>query len=170
MTPHSHLWPQTQPPLLTGPHHTSHHTSHRTLTITSSQVTHVQGHGTISSPNEVTVNQSGGGKQVIKTKNILIATGSEVTPFPGIEVKADVCVCVCVCVCACACMCVCVHVCMLRVCVLRICTCICVRVCLWNVLFHPPISTCTKVVLFIAVKKQNHFFSSYFWAPVLYVF
>ena len=52
----------------------------------NNKVTHVQGHGTISSPNEVTVNQSGGGKQVIKTKNILIATGSEVTPFPGIEV------------------------------------------------------------------------------------
>ena len=53
-------------------------------------MTHVQGHGTITSPNEVTVHQSGGGKQVLKTKNILIATGSEVTPFPGIEVKAGV--------------------------------------------------------------------------------
>ena len=51
------------------------------------QVTHVQGHGTITSPHEVTVHQSGGGKQVLKTKNILIATGSEVTPFPGIEVR-----------------------------------------------------------------------------------
>ena len=51
------------------------------------QVNHVQGLGTISGPNEVTVTKEDGSKEVLKTKNILIATGSEVTPFPGIEVE-----------------------------------------------------------------------------------
>ena len=46
----------------------------------------MDGHGKISGPNEVTVLQSDGSQQTVATKNILIATGSEVTPFPGIEV------------------------------------------------------------------------------------
>ena len=50
------------------------------------QVTHLSGVGTITGPNEVTVNRSDGGKDVVAAKNILIATGSEVTPMPGIEV------------------------------------------------------------------------------------
>ncbi len=47
----------------------------------------LHGHGTITSPNEVTVTREDGTKDVVATKNILIATGSEVTPFPGIEVR-----------------------------------------------------------------------------------
>ncbi|NEU34948.1 FAD-dependent oxidoreductase, partial [bacterium LRH843] len=39
--------------------------------------------------NEVTALKSDGSTEVIKTKNILIATGSEVTPFPGIEVDEE---------------------------------------------------------------------------------
>ena len=35
----------------------------------------------------MTVAKSDGGSEVVKTKNIMIATGSEVTPFPGIEVS-----------------------------------------------------------------------------------
>ena len=50
-------------------------------------MTPITGHGTITSPNEVTVAKDNGEKEVIKTKKILIATGSEVTPFPGIEVN-----------------------------------------------------------------------------------
>uniref|UniRef100_A0A5S6R3C1 Dihydrolipoyl dehydrogenase n=1 Tax=Trichuris muris TaxID=70415 RepID=A0A5S6R3C1_TRIMR len=46
----------------------------------------VQGHGTITGPNEVTVAKRDGGSEKLKTKNILIASGSEVTPFPGIEI------------------------------------------------------------------------------------
>ena len=53
----------------------------------SNKVTHVQGFGSISSANTVTVTKSDKTQQVINTKNILIATGSEVTSFPGIEVK-----------------------------------------------------------------------------------
>lgn len=45
------------------------------------KITHIKGHGTITSPNTVEV-----AGQTVTTKNILIATGSEVTPFPGIEV------------------------------------------------------------------------------------
>ncbi len=45
------------------------------------KVTYVQGHGTITAKDEVTV-----GKDVYKTKNILIATGSNVTPLPGVEI------------------------------------------------------------------------------------
>ncbi len=51
------------------------------------QVSRLHGHGTITSPNEVTVTREDGTKDVVATKNILIATGSEVTPFPGIEVR-----------------------------------------------------------------------------------
>jgi len=50
-------------------------------------VSHVQGHGRISGRNEVTVT-NGNDSTVIPTKNILIATGSIVTPFPGIEVSS----------------------------------------------------------------------------------
>ncbi|TRY90916.1 hypothetical protein DNTS_024690 [Danionella cerebrum] len=48
------------------------------------KVTHVSGFGTISGKNQVTA-KTAEGEQVINTKNILIATGSEVTPFPGIQ-------------------------------------------------------------------------------------
>ncbi len=51
------------------------------------QVTRLHGHGTITGRNEVTVTKEDGSKDVVATKNILIATGSEVTPFPGIEVS-----------------------------------------------------------------------------------
>ncbi|XP_041935075.1 dihydrolipoyl dehydrogenase, mitochondrial-like [Alosa sapidissima] len=53
------------------------------------KVTHVNGLGTITGPNEVTATGSDGSKHVINTKHILIATGSEVTPFPGIEVDEE---------------------------------------------------------------------------------
>lgn len=46
----------------------------------------VRGHGTITGANEVSV-KTENGTETIKAQNILIATGSEVTPFPGIEVK-----------------------------------------------------------------------------------
>lgn len=48
----------------------------------------VRGHGTITGPNEVTV-QTENGPEIIKTERIMIATGSEVTPFPGIEIDEE---------------------------------------------------------------------------------
>lgn len=52
----------------------------------SPQVTHVNGFGRLTGKNQVTATTADGTEQVINTKNILIATGSEVTPFPGIQV------------------------------------------------------------------------------------
>lgn len=56
----------------------------------SNKVTSLSGHGKITGPNEVTVLENGQPKEKVKTKNILIATGSEVTPFPGIDVDEEV--------------------------------------------------------------------------------
>uniref|UniRef100_A0A8D2QBV7 dihydrolipoyl dehydrogenase n=1 Tax=Zonotrichia albicollis TaxID=44394 RepID=A0A8D2QBV7_ZONAL len=48
------------------------------------KVVHVSGFGKITGKNQVTATKEDGSTQVINTKNILIATGSEVAPFPGI--------------------------------------------------------------------------------------
>lgn len=45
----------------------------------------IKGHGKITGVNQVTALKEDGSSEVINTKNILIATGSEVSPFPGIE-------------------------------------------------------------------------------------
>ncbi|CAG9863938.1 unnamed protein product [Phyllotreta striolata] len=50
------------------------------------KVTLIKGRGKITGKNQVTATKTEGGSEVVNTKNILIATGSEVTPFPGIEV------------------------------------------------------------------------------------
>lgn len=50
------------------------------------KVDRFDGFGRITGKNQVTVKKSDGSEETISTKNILIATGSEVTPFPGIEV------------------------------------------------------------------------------------
>lgn len=50
------------------------------------KVTHLQGFGKITGTNEVTVAKNDGSEEKVSAKNILIATGSEVTPFPGIEI------------------------------------------------------------------------------------
>uniref|UniRef100_A0AAQ4QCV5 Dihydrolipoyl dehydrogenase n=1 Tax=Gasterosteus aculeatus aculeatus TaxID=481459 RepID=A0AAQ4QCV5_GASAC len=53
------------------------------------KVTHVNGYGRVSGKNQVTAVAEDGSEQVINTKNILIATGSEVTPFPGIQIDEE---------------------------------------------------------------------------------
>ncbi|KAJ8986005.1 hypothetical protein NQ317_013889 [Molorchus minor] len=53
------------------------------------KITWVKGHGKITGANQVTAIKDDGSTEVVNTKNILIATGSEVTPFPGIEVDED---------------------------------------------------------------------------------
>jgi pyruvate/2-oxoglutarate dehydrogenase complex dihydrolipoamide dehydrogenase (E3) component len=50
----------------------------------------VKGKGKLKSANEVEVALNEGGSKVLKAKNILIATGSEVTPMPNINVKSIV--------------------------------------------------------------------------------
>lgn len=49
-------------------------------------VTYVKGTASFSGEHEVKVNLTEGGEQTITGKNILIATGSEATPFPGLEI------------------------------------------------------------------------------------
>lgn len=46
----------------------------------------VKGVGTIVAPNKVEV-KGASGTDTVNAKNILIATGSEVTPFPGVTVN-----------------------------------------------------------------------------------
>lgn len=50
------------------------------------QITGIRGHGTITGPGQVSVKKEDGSDEIIKAKNILIAVGSEVTPFSGIDV------------------------------------------------------------------------------------
>lgn len=50
------------------------------------KITLIKGHGKITGVNQVTALKEDGSNEVVNTKNILIATGSEVTPFPGIQV------------------------------------------------------------------------------------
>lgn len=49
-------------------------------------VEYIKGTGAFTSENEVKVNLSEGGEQTVTAKNFLIATGSEATPFPGLEI------------------------------------------------------------------------------------
>src|SRR5690606_30891845 len=50
------------------------------------KVTYVKGAGEITSPTTVKVALLDGGEETINAKNIVIATGSEVTPLPGVEI------------------------------------------------------------------------------------
>ncbi|CAG8832531.1 319_t:CDS:2, partial [Racocetra persica] len=49
-------------------------------------VDYVKGHGRLVSANEIEVDGLDGNKISLKSKNIIIATGSEPTPFKGLEV------------------------------------------------------------------------------------
>ncbi|KAF2882604.1 hypothetical protein ILUMI_23572 [Ignelater luminosus] len=53
------------------------------------KVTLISGHGKITGVNQVTALKSDGSSEVVNTKHILIATGSEVTPFPGIDIDEE---------------------------------------------------------------------------------
>jgi dihydrolipoamide dehydrogenase len=48
------------------------------------KITYIKGAGKITAKGEVTI-----GKEVVKTKNIIIATGSEIVNLPGVEVDGD---------------------------------------------------------------------------------
>src|SRR3974390_115753 len=47
------------------------------------------GAGEIQAPGEVEVTAEDGAKQTVSAKNIVIATGSDVTPLPGIEIDEE---------------------------------------------------------------------------------
>lgn len=55
----------------------------------ANKVGHINGHGTIVGPNQVQVKKADGSTETVNTRNILIATGSEVTPFPGIPIDEE---------------------------------------------------------------------------------
>jgi dihydrolipoamide dehydrogenase len=50
------------------------------------KVDYIKGAGSFASPNQIDVALLDGGSTQIQAKNIIIATGSEVTPFPGIDI------------------------------------------------------------------------------------
>eukprot|EP01095_Lingulamoeba_sp_RSL-Kostka_P003919 TRINITY_DN15036_c0_g1_i1.p1 TRINITY_DN15036_c0_g1~~TRINITY_DN15036_c0_g1_i1.p1 ORF type:complete len:496 (-),score=230.85 TRINITY_DN15036_c0_g1_i1:137-1624(-) len=54
--------------------------------FSKNKVTWSKGEGSITGPNEVTVVDKDGKKEKINTKNILIATGSDIMSLPGIEI------------------------------------------------------------------------------------
>ena len=49
-------------------------------------VSYVKGHGTLESATSVRVKGADGKEQVLRTKHVLLATGSEPSPFPGLAV------------------------------------------------------------------------------------
>lgn len=53
------------------------------------KVDHVRGKGTIKGSGEVEVTADDGSTQILKTKNIVIATGSEPSSLPGIEIDEE---------------------------------------------------------------------------------
>lgn len=57
--------------------------------LKKNKVGYVKGWGKIVGPNKVEVALSAGGSQTIDTKNIIIATGSEVTPLPGLTIDEE---------------------------------------------------------------------------------
>ena len=50
------------------------------------KVEYIKGTGAFAGENEVKVNLVDGGEQTLRAKNIIIATGSEATPFPGLTI------------------------------------------------------------------------------------
>lgn len=50
------------------------------------KVDYIKGTGAFVDENTVRVNLVDGGEQDVRAKNIIIATGSESTPFPGLEI------------------------------------------------------------------------------------
>ena len=50
------------------------------------KVDYIKGTGSFVDEHTIKVNLLEGGEQVVKGKNIVIATGSESTPFPGLEI------------------------------------------------------------------------------------
>ncbi|MGF1561532.1 MAG: dihydrolipoyl dehydrogenase [Geminicoccaceae bacterium] len=53
------------------------------------KVTYIKGHGTLSAPGTIQVQLTDGGEQTVSAKNIVIATGSEVMPLPGVEIDEE---------------------------------------------------------------------------------
>lgn len=53
------------------------------------KITHLNGWGSITGPNTVQAKLADGSVETVNTKYMIIASGSEVTPFPGIEIDEE---------------------------------------------------------------------------------
>ena len=53
------------------------------------KIDYIKGSGSFVFPTRIAVQLLKGGKTEIKAKNVIIATGSEVTPFPGGTIQID---------------------------------------------------------------------------------
>jgi dihydrolipoamide dehydrogenase len=53
------------------------------------KVEYVKGWGRLAGPGKVTVALADGGEQTVEAKNVLLATGSEVTPLPGVPIDEE---------------------------------------------------------------------------------
>lgn len=53
------------------------------------KVDYIKGTASFSSPNSISVALNDGGETTVEAKNIIIATGSEVAPFPGGSIEID---------------------------------------------------------------------------------
>lgn len=53
------------------------------------KVDYIKGEASFVAPNRLSVNLLDGGQMELEGKNIIIATGSEVMPFPGIEIDEN---------------------------------------------------------------------------------
>jgi dihydrolipoamide dehydrogenase len=53
------------------------------------KVDYIKGAASFVSPNTISVQLNEGGESTVEAKNVIIATGSEVTPFPGGAIEID---------------------------------------------------------------------------------
>ena len=53
------------------------------------KVEYIKGAASFISPNTISVQLNDGGESTLEAKNVIIATGSEVTPFPGGAIEID---------------------------------------------------------------------------------
>lgn len=56
------------------------------MLLKKNKVDYIKGMGSFASPTTLDVELLDGGKTQVEAKNVIIATGSEVTPFPGVEI------------------------------------------------------------------------------------
>lgn len=59
------------------------------LLFKQNKVDYIKGTASFASPNTISVQLHEGGESTVEAKNIIIATGSEVTPFPGGAIEID---------------------------------------------------------------------------------
>merc|ERR1719493_80415 len=59
------------------------------MLLKMNKVTWAKGWGKITGPNSISVSKEDGTTEELSTKNIVVATGSESTPLPGVEIDEE---------------------------------------------------------------------------------